>query len=83
MIHRDLKPANILVTDDGEPKLLDFGIAKILEGVSNSGATSRYMLTPDYASPEQASGGRMTTATDLLTGRRPIQTLDGEITAPV
>lgn len=65
VVHRDLKPSNILVTSDGEPKLLDFGIAKILDVSTESTMTGMRMLTPDYASPEQVMGGRVTTATDI------------------
>ena len=65
VVHRDLKPSNILVTGDGEPKLLDFGISKLLSLATQSTVTSMRMLTPDYASPEQVTGGAMSTATDI------------------
>ncbi len=85
IVHRDLKPSNILVNETGVPKLLDFGIAKLLASDTNSAltVTEQRMLTPDYASPEQVRGQAITTATDvyslgvvlyeLLTGRRPHQ----------
>jgi non-specific serine/threonine protein kinase/serine/threonine-protein kinase len=92
VVHRDLKPGNILVTADGRPKLLDFGIAKLV-GEENDAAGSRLtragdlLLTPDYASPEQVCGGPITTATDvyslgvilyeLLAGTRPYR-LEGK-----
>jgi serine/threonine protein kinase len=65
VVHRDLKPPNILVTPEGEPKLLDFGIAKMLDLTGDSTVTAVRMLTPEYAGPEQVTGGLVTTATDI------------------
>ena len=69
VVHRDLKPANILVTNDGQPKLLDFGIARMVSDEASDSPgltrTGQHAFTPEYASPEQVRGAAITTASDV------------------
>ncbi len=67
IVHRDLKPSNILVAKDGKPKLLDFGISKLLDEQNSEEHSTTILgaMTPEYASPEQIKGGNVTTATDI------------------
>lgn len=96
IIHRDIKPANVLVTTDGTPKLLDFGIARLASRDTDPEAAGTRIMTPEYASPEQLRGRAVTTATDvyslglllfeMLTGTQPFaadtRTPDSEAPRP-
>jgi eukaryotic-like serine/threonine-protein kinase len=98
VVHRDLKPSNIFVDEDGRVRLLDFGIAKLLEPQAMPGAafatrTGLRPMTPEYAAPEQLAGAAVTTATDiyqlglllheLLTGARPGRAAPGVAAAEI
>jgi tRNA A-37 threonylcarbamoyl transferase component Bud32 len=91
IVHRDLKPGNVLVGADGRPRLLDFGISKLVDPEAGDAATTQTelrALTPAYASPEQIRGGPVTVASDvyslgvvlyeLLSGVRPFRALSGD-----
>jgi eukaryotic-like serine/threonine-protein kinase len=93
IVHRDLKPSNVLVSENGTPKLLDFGISKILseefDQVNSATVTKLGVMTPSYASPEQLQSKSVTTATDiyslgvilyeLLSGHRPFEAKEGDV----
>ena len=82
VVHRDLKPSNILIDRAGRPRLLDFGIAKLLDEEGDGGATQLRALTPAYAAPEQFDGSAITTATDVYAlGLMLYEVIAGELPA--
>lgn len=92
VIHRDIKPSNVLVDEDGHVRLLDFGIARVVDGAAETTATALRALTPEYAAPEQFDGALPSTAMDvyglgalgyrLLADVPPVRSATGQLKPP-